>query len=310
MNPSLRPQRGGVHLYHNSVDLIGQAVARRLRLAHKFPYLIKRARDPAIRIHLEPRRAQGFQGLPLRSTRHAPIHQQKIGVEIELALRRDLGLQHAYGARRRIARISEWSEPLLLALLIHRQKRLRRHQHFPAHFKRSRHPRPPQLLGRHRQRNRADRTQVGRNILAHGSIASGNSAHKARACGRSGVDCRAPAITRLIVQGHRKPIQLVLALVLDFVRARQLHHAPRPVAQLFFAGCVIQREHRRRVRHLHKALACLAAHSLSRRIRRHQLGMLLLDRLQRIHLGVEFGVADLGRIQHKITMLVMANLFA
>ena len=61
---------------------------------------------------------------------------------------------------------------------------------------------------------------------------------------------------------------------------------------------------------LDEALAGLAADALSRRIWRDQIGMFGLDLLQLIHQTVEFGVADLGIIEHVVAVLVMPNLLA
>ena len=87
-------------------------------------------------------------------------------------------------------------------------------------------------------------------------------------------------------------------------------HAPLPVAQLLFAVGVVEREHRRGVRHLDEALARLAAHPLGGRIGGDQLGMLGFERLEFVHQPVEFGVADLRIVEHVIAVLVIADLVA
>ena len=64
------------------------------------------------------------------------------------------------------------------------------------------------------------------------------------------------------------------------------------------------------VRNLLKALARLAAHTQRGRIRHDQFGMLALDLLQLANQRVILRVADLGRIENVVQMLVMTYGFA
>ncbi len=86
--------------------------------------------------------------------------------------------------------------------------------------------------------------------------------------------------------------------------------APRPVAQLRLVVGVVEREHRRRMRHLDESLSRLAAHALGRRIRRDQLRMRQLNRLQFVHQDVVISIADLRVVEHVVAVLVMANQLA
>ena len=113
------------------------------------------------------------------------------------------------------------------------------------------------------------------------------------------------------MQRHRQPVQLVLTDVADLRSlARQLAHASIPVAQFLFAVYVVERQHRPRVRHLREAFFRLAAHALRRRIGRHQLRMLGLQRLQLPHQRIEIGIGNLRRIQPIVQMLMVANRLA
>ena len=64
------------------------------------------------------------------------------------------------------------------------------------------------------------------------------------------------------------------------------------------------------MRDFDESLARLAADALGGRIRRDQLGMRGFQRLQLPHHRVVFGVGDLGRVQHVIQMLVVAQFLA
>ena len=62
------------------------------------------------------------------------------------------------------------------------------------------------------------------------------------------------------------------------------------------------------MRHLDEPLARLPAHPLGRRLRRHQLRMLCLDLFQGIHQLVIRSIADLGIVEHIVTVLVVTNI--
>src|SRR5215470_20347416 len=64
------------------------------------------------------------------------------------------------------------------------------------------------------------------------------------------------------------------------------------------------------MRNFDETLARLAAYTLRRRVRRDQLRMIGLDLLELVHQPVEFGIADLGIVEHVVAVLVMANLIA
>ena len=62
--------------------------------------------------------------------------------------------------------------------------------------------------------------------------------------------------------------------------------------------------------HFDETFAGLAAHALGRRIGRDELRVRRLQLQQLLHQEVEFGIADLGRVQNVIAMLVVADFFA
>ena len=60
----------------------------------------------------------------------------------------------------------------------------------------------------------------------------------------------------------------------------------------------------------HKALSRLASHALGGRIGRDQLRVLLFQALELAHDRVEFGVCDLGSVQHVIQIFVPSQLLS
>ena len=118
---------------------------------------------------------------------------------------------------------------------------------------------------------------------------------------------RAAVFGRLVSQRHAQAVELQLGCVFDREIAGQLAHAPVPVGQLLGRVGVVEREHGPRVLRLLEALGRLAAHALRRRVRRHQLRMRRFQPLQLVHQRVVLGVADLGRVENVIEMLVAAK---
>ena len=190
--------------------------------------------------------------------------------------------------------LANFGSPLLLALLVHALERRERHQHFAAHLEVRRQLGLLSVLAGIVS-GTAHGAHVGRDVLADRAVAARDAQ-------------RQPAAFE--AQRQRHAVQLQLADVLDVRLAAQLVDAPLPVAQFLFVVGVVEREHRRGVRHLDEALARLAAHALRRRIGRDQLRMLGLELLQLVHQAVEFGVADLGIVEHVVAVLVVADLVA
>src|SRR6266852_4491793 len=87
-------------------------------------------------------------------------------------------------------------------------------------------------------------------------------------------------------------------------------HPPLPIAQLFFAVSVVEREHRGGMLRLHESLARLAADALRGRVWRDELRMLRLQPLEPVHQLVEVGVRNLRGIEHVIAILVVADFLA
>ena len=112
------------------------------------------------------------------------------------------------------------------------------------------------------------------------------------------------------MQRQRHAVELQFADVVDVFAAAEFVHAPFPVAQFVFAVGVVERQHRRGVRHFDESLARLAADALGGRIGRDQFWDARFQILQLLHQLVEFDVADLGIVENVIEILVVANFLA
>ena len=152
-----------------------------------------------------------------------------------------------------------------------------------------------QRLGGNAERHAAHGAHVERDIFADRAVAAGDAQRQ---------------LAAVEAQRQRHAVELELAHVVHPRLAAQLVHAPLPVAQLLFAVGVVERQHGRGMRHFDEALARLAAHALGGRVGRDQLRMLGLERLQLVHQAIEFGVADLGIVEHVVAVLVIADLVA
>ena len=92
--------------------------------------------------------------------------------------------------------------------------------------------------------------------------------------------------------------------------AAELVHAPLPVAEFVFAVSVVERKHGRGVRRFDETFARLAAHALRGRVGGDQFRMLGFELLQLVHQLVEFGVGDLGIVEHVVAVFVVADFLA
>ena len=151
--------------------------------------------------------------------------------------------------------------PGLGAPLVERGEVRQRHVDLAAHLDQRRRVVDP-------QRDRADRAQVVRDVLADLAVAARGAAHE-----------HAVAVE----QRHRQPVDLRLGhelerRVLDPLAREVVAHAVDPGPQLLLGARVGEREHRLQVRDLLELADRLPAHALGRRVGREQLRVLALDR--------------------------------
>jgi hypothetical protein len=185
------------------------------------------------------------------------------------------------------------------ALLVPSEKCCCGHDYFAAHFKVWREFRLREPLRGNRQWHRADGAYVAGYVFADGAVAAGERSLQVRR-----------AVGGLVVKRHGEAVQLVFADIAYFGTAGKFMHAPVPIAELFFAVDVVERQHGAGMRQLGEAGQGLAAYALGRGVGRDQLGVFGLNALELAHEHVEGGVGDLGRVEDVVLVFVMANLVA
>ena len=139
-------------------------------------------------------------------------------------------------------------------------------------------------------RNRLDRPHRVRHVLAGLAVAARRRLHE---------------LAALVAQVDRQAVELHLGGVGDrrvvFAEAERL---PDARVELLGAGrggvgLGVDREHRHGMANRHQSLEDGADHALRRRVRRQQLRMLGLDRLQLLEQRVVVGVGDLRRVERR-----------
>ncbi len=148
------------------------------------------------------------------------------------------------------------------------------------------------------QRNRADRAQVLRHVLADATVAAGGAADQ-------------DAV--LVGERDRQPVDLRLGRVAELrrgdIEALQVVGEPvLPGAQLLLIAGIAEREHLLDVFDLLEPLQRRRPHPLGRRVRRAQLGVGRLDRAQLVEQRVVGVVADLGFVEDVVEPVVALEL--
>ena len=205
-------------------------------------------------------------------------------VEVERALRRDFRVLLPQGAGRRVARVLERLFLQQLLPLAERAEALLRHVDLAAHLqKRDR-------LGE-RFRDRADRADILRHVLARHAVAARRAA-------------RIHAVD--VFERHRKPVELRLD---DVDRVfDDGPHAAVEVAQLLLRKGVVQAFHRHGVRDGCKRVVRRAAHAVRRRILRFEFRKSRLQIFEAAVQHVVFVVADFRRVLGVVLFVVVFDL--
>ena len=112
----------------------------------------------------------------------------------------------------------------------------------------------------------------------------------------------------LVAQADRQAVELRLGRVLDCLDARAPRARAVEGAHFLLVEGVAERQHRHAVPHLGELRQRRAADALGRRIRRAQLGMLRLQRLQLAEQRVVLRVGDLRRVLHVVEPVVALDL--
>ncbi len=266
--------RNGVDLDHHAVDFVRQLFAPRFPFGAKRKNLARLGATAAVRVDFETQPLELGQRLPMGCPQGFAIRQQRVGVKIQLARRGDGGIQHAERTGRRVARIGEAREPLLVPARVQPFEGAPRHDGFSPNLQALRAVRQAQRQG-------ADGPRVGGDVFADRAIAAGHR-------------LRQDALA--VVNRQRQAVEFQFAHECGGLAAQQRIDPAEKLAQFALVQGVVQTQHRRRMRHLDEALPRRAADALRGRIRSHRLRMLRFELLQAAHQRVVLRVADLGLV--------------
>ena len=209
-------------------------------------------------------------------------------------MRGDAGFELADRAGGGVARVGEYCQSLLLALVVHFLKAAMGISISPRTSKVGGNPGFLQLVQRNGKRDGAHRAHIQGDVFADGAVAARDAADQ---------------LAILVVQGQRHAVELQFANVVDVVAAAQFVDAAFPVAQFVLAVGVVERQHGRGVRRFEESFARLAADALGGRIGSDQFGMFGFELLQLDHELVELGVCDFGGVEDVVEIFVVADFF-
>ena len=288
-------QRERIDLVHDAVDLEGKAHPPGGNRLVEIGQLGRAMRNPPICIH---RNAQGFERIEQRALglgpRKVARFADSVGEEMQRTLRRHRRVDLPHGARGGIARVDEELASERLLPRIQLGEVAPRHVDLAAHLEHGGRMPTAQPV-----RYGPDRPDVRRDVLADLAVAAGRRHGEA---------------TVLVADAYRQPVELQLGHVLD---------RRRPVGKSQVAahtgielrcrtcggvGLRADREHRHDMPHRGEIGPGCAADALRRRVRRHETGILRLERLQLPEQRVVLGVGDGRRVQHVIAAIVLGDL--
>ena len=219
-------------------------------------------------------------------------------------LGRVLLLERAGGG---VAGVGEGLVAAVAAFLVDVSKDLVGHVDLAADFEHGR-----RVVGAEREGDRADRADVGGDVVALPPVAPGDAANQsavlvAEAHGHA-VDLGLDHEAEVFALGKQRVVLLVRAGFDGF--AHGLGGALVPRRQLLAVVRVVDRKHRHVVIDRGERLGRLAAHPLGRGIRRDQIGVLLLEIRELLEQLVVRAVGDLGVGLDVVEVVVMPNLLA
>ena len=220
---------------------------------------------------------------------------QTIGKERQRALGRDLGIELAHRACRRIAWVGKSLATGSQLAFVELFQIGTHHVHLAAHFHHGRHLR---TCGQ-RQRNLANGADIVGDVLAHLAITTRGGLHQQAV---------------FIAQIHGQTVELGLGYIFDggcrCVQAQLLAHAlvESDGASGFVVGLGLDAEHGHGVAHRRQAIKHRANHTLGGRVGRHQFRVGTLQRFQLLIQAVVLPVGHAGGIEHIVFMRPLMQL--
>ncbi len=229
--------------------------------------------------------AQPGERVPVRLELEAFARADRVRPQRQRPPRRHRRILLAQRSGRRIARVHERLRAGRDLLLVHAGEALQRQVHLAAHLD----PlgQRPGVVGQ-RERDRPHGAQVGGDVLADHAVAAGGAAGEA---------------TALVQERDGEAVDLGLGHELERLAVEQPAQALDPGPELVVGARVREREHRLGVLDLGELARRRRADPLRRRVRRDELGVLGLDRLQLAHPAVVLAVGHRRRIEHVVLVV-------
>jgi hypothetical protein len=215
-------------------------------------------------------------------------HAEAMDPNRERPLRRDRGVLLAERSRGRVPRVRGRLLALRDQSLVQLLEAAERQIDLAAHLEERRRDLTVSEL--HPHRDRLDRPQVRRDILASYAVAARRAAYED---------------TVLVDQVDREPVDFRLRHVRDVARAKPFADILVPLLERLVRRHFVERPHPRRVLDLLELLGRRRAHSLRRRLGRHQLRVRFLQRHELVVEAVVFGVRDLRIVEDVVAVEVV-----
>ena len=165
--PELLALGSGNDLHHGSIGSIAEVVAVLVDGAHRGQHLIQVAGDDHRPVPRDPETVEQFVEILFRGELRALIGAEAVGEEGEGTPCDDLRIELLQGTCRGVARIRERRQPGVIALGVHRCKRLVRHEDLAAHLQQG-GGLLPQI-----ERERADGPHVVGDVVTGRAVAAG-----------------------------------------------------------------------------------------------------------------------------------------
>ncbi len=239
-------------------------------------------------VDLEAHGGEFFEGLPMGGAGGGAIGEEEVGVEVELAVGGDGGVEDAEGAGGGVAGVGVAGEAFLLAVGVEFLEGGVGHDDFAAGFE-------LRAVAADFEGEAADGAGVGGDVLAFGAVAAGEGELK-RARGELG--------------GEGEAVEFEFGHVLEGLVAEDVADALVEGAEFGFVEGVVEAEHGGGMGEFDKAFAGGSANALGGRVGSDERGVGLFEGLELAHESVVLGVGELGLIEDVIEVFVVAEILA
>jgi hypothetical protein len=282
--------REGVDLDDEPVDLVVELDATLLPVAAGLRHRLDGVVQLGVGVGAEAVLAKPQERVPVPLGREAVSPPQAVDPDGERAVGRDRGVLLAQRPCRSVARVRRRLLPLRDEPAVELVEAGQRQVHLSTSLEDGRrHLALPEL---HAHRDRLDRLQVHRHVLAAEPVTPRRAAHENAA---------------LVEKVDGETVDLRLGDVADLVGAEALDDIRVPLLERLVGRDLLQRAHRRRVLDLRELVRGRRADTLRRAIRRLQVRMLALEGEQLFPKPVELGVRDLRCVEDVVAVQVVVD---